>query len=137
MEVLFAASVSHSLKLSLLYYGIADEQKLQGLDPRLARRIPGSAALPLPTRRRGDPALAFALKIQDPRTLPLNTLCRTPLQVSRVWLCVAEGKNEPGRLRVAQSVSSAWPSGWPLSEVTNLVRHRYDSSRQSANVETH
>lgn len=79
----------------------------------------------------------FALKIEDPRTLPLNTLCRTPLQVSRVWLCVAEGKNKPGWLRVAQSVSSAWPSGWPLSEVTNPLRHRYDSSRQSANVETH
>lgn len=143
MEVLFAASVSHSLKLSLLYYGIADEQnfRAQVLGWRGA-----SAGLPAPwavlscpftPASPGNPALAFALKIQDPHTLPFNMLCRTPVQVSWVWICVAEGKNGPGLLKVAWSVSSAWPSGWPLSKVTNLLRHRCGSSRQSANVETH
>lgn len=32
--MLFAVGVSHSLKLSLLYYWIADVQKLQGPDSR-------------------------------------------------------------------------------------------------------
>lgn len=143
LEVVFAASVSHSLKLSWLYYGIADEQKLQGPDPRPVwsrcgtAGSPGSAALPLHASRRGAPALAFALKTQDPGTLPLNTLCRTPVQVSRVWICVTEGKNGPGVAAGGSVCVFCLAVGGPLSGVTNLLRHRYDSSRQSANVETH
>lgn len=48
LEVLFAVGLRHSLKLSLLYYWIADVQNLQGPDPRPgwergeARLCPGS-----------------------------------------------------------------------------------------------
>lgn len=93
---------SHLLKLSLLCYGVGDGQKLQGPDPRPGQSqggttgTAGSAALPLHTRWRGDFTLAFALKVQDPGTLPLKKLCRILVPVHRVWIWAAEGKNGLG-----------------------------------------
>lgn len=90
------------MKVSLLYYGIGDGQKLQGPDPQAewsqvgTTGSAGSAGLPLHTRWQGDSTLAFALKIQDPGTLPLNKLCRILVPVHQVWIWAAEGKNGLG-----------------------------------------
>lgn len=106
----------------------------QGWDPWPAQSwcgiagSPGSPALPLRTSWCRDPSLAFALKLEDSHALTLTTLCRNPVPGRRVG---------PVSLRVAGSVSSPWPSHWPLGEVTDLLRRRYNSSRQSADVETH
>lgn len=130
LEVLFAVGLRHSLKLSLLYYWIADVQNLQGPDPRPgwergeARLCPGSRPGARCESRGADCS-------------PFERTLHNSSPSHGVGIRVAEDENGPGGGGVATLVSSAWPSGWPLSEVTNLLRRRYNLLRQSANVETH